>query len=125
MGRIVLLAAALAAWACDDGGSDPPDPVDASGRADMNGQIDMQAADMPSMADMLADMSSTADMLADMTAIDMATIDMAPDAGPMVAMGVNPGQRAPDFSLLDADGNAVALSDFAGRPVMIAGASAW
>lgn len=110
MGRIVLLAAALAAWACDDGGSDPPDPVDASGRADMNGQIDMQAADMPSMADMLADMTA---------------IDMAPDAGPMVAMGVNPGQRAPDFSLLDADGNAVALSDFAGRPVMIAGASAW
>lgn len=113
MGRIVLLAAALAVWACDDGGSDPPDPADASGtdrgRADMNGmaQIDMAA------------------MLADMSLIDMTAIDMAPDAGPMVAMGVNPGQRAPDFSLLDADGNAVALSDFAGRPVMIAGASAW
>lgn len=33
--------------------------------------------------------------------------------------GLQPGDPAPPFSLQDADGNTVALSDFAGRPVMI------
>jgi hypothetical protein len=90
------------------------DAGDDAATIDMAEQVDMAAqTDMRPVADMLA----MADMM----------VDMAPelDAAPMVAMGVNPGQRAPDFSLMDADGNQVALSDFAGRPVMVAGASAW
>lgn len=119
MRRLCVLAAVLAVWACDDGDSDPPpDPgvMDAGEDAATvdQGQVDMTAqADMGPVSDMLAMVDMQVDMVIEM------------DAAPMVAMGVNPGQRAPDFTLMDADGNSVSLSDFAGRPVMVAGASAW
>jgi peroxiredoxin Q/BCP len=33
--------------------------------------------------------------------------------------GLRPGERAPDFTLPDADGNSVRLADFSGRPVVL------
>lgn len=38
---------------------------------------------------------------------------------PDVPVGTDIGQRAPDFTLKDLEGNAISLSDFRGRPVLL------
>ncbi len=43
----------------------------------------------------------------------------APQSVPEVAVGTNIGQRAPDFTLKDLQGNSISLSDFRGRPVLL------
>lgn len=99
--RRVWMAAVLAACASDDG--DAPDP---------GGALDGGGADM---AGPLADMG-------EMALDDMAGGDLAVEPGPT---GVQPGDVAPNFALLDADGEQVALADFRGDAVLVAGASAW
>lgn len=99
--RPFLLAALLVACSTDDGGGGGPPPDSALA----------EPADAMPRADM-------AEPGADMHPGD----DMAAPDGPV---GVQPGERAPNFALLDADGERVALADFRGRPVLVAGASAW
>lgn len=109
--RLILLVACLAACTSDGGGDDPPSIIlsDGAPTVDSGGAAD------------------AADPGTDQGAVDMtAAIDMAvPDEGAMIAMGLAVGQRAPDFTLLDHTGAQVALSDYRGRPVFIAGASQW
>ena len=114
--RLILCVACLAACTSDGGGGEPPPviTIDAAPAVDSGGA---DAAD-PGRDQGAVDMASLNDMAA---VIDMAV----PDEGPMIAMGLAVGERAPDFTLLDHTGAQVALSDYRGRPVLVAGASAW
>lgn len=104
----LLLVACLAACT-SDGGSDAPPPLVLSDGA-------------PPITD-----SGALPDAADPDPVDMTALgDMAlPDEGAMIAMGLEVGQRAPDFALLDHTGAQVALSDSRGRPVLVVGASQW
>lgn len=116
--RRTLLAACLAAWACDDGGGGESSPIVVDGAIDSGGASDMadRVADMAraDMADPLADMSLIVDMA---QLVDMAV--------PNAPIGVDHGEMAPNFELRDADDMQVALADYRGQHVLVAGASAW
>lgn len=112
--RRTLLAACLAAWACDDGGGGESPTISVDGAIDRGGAADMADPGVD-MADPGADMADPGDDMAGM-------LDMAPPAGPI---GVDPGETAPNFELRDADDMRVALADFRGQHVLVAGASAW
>jgi len=42
-----------------------------------------------------------------------------------VPVGTKPGERAPDFTLMDVDGNRFQLSDLRGKPVIVYFSAAW
>lgn len=115
--RLILLVACLAACTSDGGGDDPPPIIISDGAPTVDSGGAADAAD-PGTDQGAVDMTAVGDMAA---ANDMAV----PDEGAMIAMGLDVGQRAPDFTLLDHTGAQVALSDYRGRPVLIAGASQW
>lgn len=112
--RRTLLAACLAAWACDDGGGGEAPPISLDGAIDSGGVVDMADPGGDMAPDPLADMS---------VVIDMAQIvDMAVPNAPV---GVDPGEMAPNFELRSADNMQIALADYRGQHVLVAGASAW
>lgn len=115
--RRILCVAVLAACTSDGGGDDPPPIIISDGAPTVDSGGAADAAD-PGTDQGAVDMASLGDMAA---VIDMAV----PDEGAMIAMGLAVGERAPDFALLDHTGAQVALSDYRGRPVFVAGASGW
>lgn len=48
------------------------------------------------------------------------------DTGPVPCeMGLSPGDCAPDFTLVNADGESVTLSELQGRRLVVLGSSLW
>ena len=108
--RIIIIALFATACSSDDPDVEPipPDSGEVDGSSDTG---------------LLADTGGLADMFQVIS--DMATPDMAPDAGPMIAMGLEVGQRAPNFTLDDHTGNPVSLIDSRGQYTLVFGTSTW
>lgn len=123
MHRLFVLSLLLAACSSDDGGDDPapPDDMSPNGATDMP----MNPSDGPAAEPDDAGDNTPADAgdgLADVGPDP----DMAqPDAAPMVAIGLNVGERAPDFTLPGADGADVSITDFRGGYAVVVGTSMW